>query len=59
MARLHRCGVFAGKLFCCVAAVEYLYWRWVEWWRPASEVDAAPDFVPDHAEYDMDEEEEA
>jgi hypothetical protein len=46
LVRLHRCGVWAGKLFCCVAAVDYMYWRWVEWWRPAASVEPAPDFVP-------------
>lgn len=62
LVRLHRCGVFAGKLFCCVAAVDYMYWRWVECWRPAAGVEAAPDFVPDDGAefvvYEEDEEEE-
>ena len=48
LVRMHRCGLFAGKLFCCVVAVDYLYWQWVEWWRPAAEVERAPDFVPDN-----------
>jgi phosphatidylinositol glycan class A protein len=47
MARLRTCGVFAGWLFCAVAAVDYLYWRWLEFADPAAERDAAPEYVPD------------
>ena len=47
MARLRTCGVFAGWLFCAVAAVDYLYWRWLELTDPAASVDAAPEYVPD------------
>ena len=55
MARLRTCGVFAGWLFCAVAAVDYLYWRWLEFSDPAATKDAAPEYVPD----DEEEEEEA
>lgn len=47
MARLRTCGVFAGWLFCAVAAVDYLYWRWLEFSDPAATRDAAPEYVPD------------
>ena len=47
MARLRTCGVFAGWLFCAVAAVDYLYWRWLELTDPAARVAAAPEYVPD------------
>jgi phosphatidylinositol glycan class A protein len=47
MARLRTCGVFAGWIFCAVAAVDYLYWRWLELADPAAERDAAPEYVPD------------
>ena len=50
LLRLHQCGSLAGKLFCCVAAVDYAYWRWLEWRRPAAGVETAPDFVPDDGE---------
>ena len=46
LRRLYRCGAFAGPLFCCVAAVHYMYWRWLEAWLPAKDVDPAPDYVP-------------
>ena len=47
MARLRTCGVFAGWLFCAVAAVDYLYWRWLELADPAGARDAAPEYVPE------------
>jgi hypothetical protein len=50
MARLRTCGVFAGWLFCAVAAVDYLYWRWLEFSDPAATKDAAPEYVPDDEE---------
>ena len=53
LARLHGCGTFAGKLFCAVAAVDHAYWRWLEWWRPAREVELAPDFVPEEGNFDV------
>eukprot|EP00873_Tetraselmis_striata_P001334 jgi/Tetstr1/421598/TSEL_012539.t1 len=44
LQRMHRCGSWAGKLFCAVVAVDCLYLRWLEWWRPAADIDPAPDF---------------
>lgn len=32
----------AGKIFCGVVAVDYLYWRWLEWWRPRTGIESAP-----------------
>lgn len=57
LVRLSRCGAFAGPLFACVAAVDYVFWRWCEWWRPARTVEPAPDFVPDDADFVLVEEE--
>jgi phosphatidylinositol glycan class A protein len=59
LARLRTCGVFAGVLFCAVAAVDYLYWRWVEFSSPGSKIDAALEYVPDGEEEKKEEEEEA
>jgi len=50
LARLHSGGAFAGKLFCAVAAVDHLYWRWLEWEAPAAGIEHAPEFVPDGME---------
>eukprot|EP00742_Colponemidia_sp_Colp-10_P004449 GILJ01004749.1.p1 GENE.GILJ01004749.1~~GILJ01004749.1.p1 ORF type:complete len:470 (-),score=50.19 GILJ01004749.1:157-1455(-) len=38
------CGSWAGKLFCFLVAVDYLWWRFIEWLQPAEEIDIAPDF---------------
>ena len=57
LVRLSRCGAFAGPLFACVAAVDYVFWRWCEWKKPARTVEAAPDFVPDDADFVLVEEE--
>eukprot|EP00959_Pyramimonas_sp_CCMP1952_P193673 4049877-Pyramimonas_sp.AAC.2 len=46
LSQFYKCGPFAGKLFCCVVAVNYLYWRWLDWWLPAEGIDVAPDVVP-------------
>lgn len=31
-----------------LAAVDWLYWRFLEWWQPASSIEPAPDFPPLH-----------
>eukprot|EP00193_Tetraselmis_chui_P015616 CAMPEP_0177781224 /NCGR_PEP_ID=MMETSP0491_2-20121128/17717_1 /TAXON_ID=63592 /ORGANISM="Tetraselmis chuii, Strain PLY429" /LENGTH=435 /DNA_ID=CAMNT_0019301237 /DNA_START=51 /DNA_END=1359 /DNA_ORIENTATION=- len=43
LRRMHRCGTWAGKLFCAVVALDCLYLRWLEWWRPAATIPPAPD----------------
>ena len=45
--RLKNCGGCAGPLFAAVAAVDYLYWRYLEWVDPGGGIDAAPEYVPD------------
>ena len=52
LARLSRCGAFAGPLFACVAAVDYVFWRWCEWKRPARTVEPAPDFIPNDGDFE-------
>ena len=39
----NRCGVWFGKICCCIAAVDDMYWRWQQWWRPDSSFELAPD----------------
>ena len=46
-ARLRRfslCGKWFGLLACAVAAVDWMYWHWLEWWEPASAVMRELDF---------------
>ncbi|KAL4443031.1 hypothetical protein ABPG77_008522 [Micractinium sp. CCAP 211/92] len=46
LRRYHKCGAWFGKICCCVTAVDWLYWRFLEWWQPASGIEPAPDFPP-------------
>ena len=44
LRRYHKCGKWFGKICCCIAAVDWLYWRWLEWLQPAGRFDPEPDF---------------
>ena len=57
LVRLSRCGTFAGPLFACVAAVDYVFWRVVRVVAAGEDVEPAPDFVPDDADFVLVEEE--
>lgn len=45
LGRAAKCGPWFGKLCCCILAVDLLLLRWLRWWRPAADIDAAPDYV--------------
>ncbi len=45
LRRYVRCGAVFGPLACAVMAFDVLYLRWLEFWQPASGIDAAPDYV--------------
>ncbi|KAJ1673023.1 Phosphatidylinositol N-acetylglucosaminyltransferase GPI3 subunit, partial [Spiromyces aspiralis] len=42
--RYHQCGLFAGKLFCMVVAVDTLLLLLFEWIWPRRSIEVAPDF---------------
>ncbi|CAG8654461.1 12658_t:CDS:10 [Cetraspora pellucida] len=44
LRRYYGCGIWAGKIFCIVMAVDYLFWRFLEWLFPADDIDIAPTF---------------
>lgn len=44
LRRYHKCGKWFGKICCCITAVDWLYWCFLEWWQPASSIGPAPDF---------------
>ncbi|CAD7695753.1 unnamed protein product [Ostreobium quekettii] len=44
LRRYHRCGWWAGKLFCCVASLQHLYCQYLGYWCPEDMIDSAPDF---------------
>ncbi|KAK9817977.1 hypothetical protein WJX72_005225 [[Myrmecia] bisecta] len=43
LKRYHKCGRWFGKICCCVAAVDYMYWCWLDWLYPANGIAIAPD----------------
>ena len=34
LQRYWRCGVWFGKICCCVVTVNWWYWRWLQFWHP-------------------------
>lgn len=48
LRRYYKCGRLFGKICCCVAVVAWLYWRLLEWWRPACSIPCAQDFPSPH-----------
>jgi phosphatidylinositol glycan class A protein len=38
------CGLWAGKLFCMVVAVDYLLLRLLDWFFPSADIDTCPTF---------------
>lgn len=43
LGRFYQCGKWFGKICCCVAAVDWAYWRWLEWWTPQGSIAIEPD----------------
>jgi phosphatidylinositol glycan class A protein len=43
MQRYFKCGKWFGKICCCVAAADWLYWQWLEWWEPRQGIAQAPE----------------
>lgn len=41
--RYYGCGTWAGKIFCCVIALDFLFHLCLEYLLPKNEVDIAPD----------------
>lgn len=55
MRRYSQCGSWAGKLWCCVIVCLYYFLSFIEWWRPASEVQIMPDVnLLNYAEQEID-----
>jgi len=47
MERMYPCGVIAGKIFCAVAVVDDFYWRALECFFPASDIEPAAE-IPEN-----------
>ena len=39
------CGVWAGKIFCIMVAIDYLFLILLSWLVPQKDIDHAPDFI--------------
>jgi phosphatidylinositol glycan class A protein len=44
LRRYYGCGVYAGKIFCMVMALDYLIWKFLEWIFPTSSIEKAQVF---------------
>lgn len=44
LRRYYGCGVYAGKIFCMVIALDYLIWKYLEWLFPFESIEKAPSF---------------
>ncbi|KAG2204722.1 hypothetical protein INT46_005867 [Mucor plumbeus] len=44
LRRFYGCGVYAGKIFCMVIALDYLIWRFLEWLFPLESIERAQIF---------------
>ncbi|XP_047182286.1 phosphatidylinositol N-acetylglucosaminyltransferase subunit A-like [Vigna umbellata] len=43
LSRYLSCGAWAGKLFCLVMILSFLFWHLLELWHPADDIEEAPD----------------
>ncbi|XLR38655.1 hypothetical protein S83_023315 [Arachis hypogaea] len=48
LSRYLYCGVWAGKLFFLVMIVDFLFWRLLELWQPAEDIEEIPDLTLPH-----------
>lgn len=44
LSRYLACGAWAGKLFCLVMIINYLFWCLLRLWQPEEEIEEVPDF---------------
>ncbi|PKC10421.1 UDP-Glycosyltransferase/glycogen phosphorylase [Rhizophagus irregularis] len=44
LRRYYGCGLWAGKIFCILIAIDYLIWRFLEWLFPEEDIEIAPAF---------------
>lgn len=42
LKRYYKCGVWFGKICCCVVAVDWLYWKYLEWKVPGDSIETVP-----------------
>lgn len=44
LQKYYSCGLWAGKIFCCVVSFNYLLWRFLNWAQPKDDIERAIDF---------------
>lgn len=44
LRRYYGCGVYAGKIFCMIVALDYLLWKLLQWLFPDESIEKAPVF---------------
>lgn len=44
LRRYYGCGLYAGKIFCMVMALDYLIWMFLEWLFPSDTIEKAKPF---------------
>lgn len=50
LSRYLACGAWAGKLFCLVMIINYLFWCLLRLWQPEDEIEEVPDVQLSHHE---------
>uniref|UniRef100_A0A1D1YN71 phosphatidylinositol N-acetylglucosaminyltransferase n=1 Tax=Anthurium amnicola TaxID=1678845 RepID=A0A1D1YN71_9ARAE len=43
LSRYLNCGAWAGKLFCFVMIIDFLFWHFLQLWQPSSDIEVVPD----------------
>ncbi|KAL6200785.1 hypothetical protein ACLB2K_030566 [Fragaria x ananassa] len=52
LSRYLSCGAWAGKLFCLVMIIDFIFWHLLQRWQPAKDIEEVPDFVLSHDQDD-------
>ncbi|XP_078435846.1 UDP-Glycosyltransferase superfamily protein isoform X2 [Wolffia australiana] len=45
LSRYLSCGAWAGKLFCIVVIIDFLFWQFLQLWQPARNIEEVPDIA--------------
>lgn len=45
LSRYLPCGAWAGKLFCLVMIIDFLFWHLLQLWQPDRDIEVVPDIL--------------
>ncbi|CAL5356993.1 unnamed protein product [Camellia sinensis] len=51
LSRYLTCGAWAGKLFCLVMIIDFLFWHLLQLFKPAADIEVVPDFILPHCQH--------